>query len=117
MQLIVAKKAPAVVLSIHGHLNASATPEFERIFNRHLDAGERRFVLNLAELTFISSAGLGSILAAAKKSGSGTGTWWFAPCKAKRLTCSRYPGLRPCFPFTLLRRRRSNRYDADRLPP
>ena len=67
MQIITAKKAPAVVLSIQGHFNAAATPEFERIFNQHLDTGERRFVLNLAEMTFISSAGLCSILAAAKK--------------------------------------------------
>ena len=67
MQIIVEKKDPAVILSIHGHFNAAATPEFERIFNQRLDAGERRFVLNLAELTFISSAGLCSILAAAKK--------------------------------------------------
>ncbi|MFH1477532.1 MAG: STAS domain-containing protein [Verrucomicrobiota bacterium] len=67
MQIIVNKKNTAVVLGIHGHLNAGDVPEFERIFNQHLDAGERRFVLNLAELTFINSAGLCSILAAAKK--------------------------------------------------
>jgi len=67
MQIIIAKKAYAVVLSIHGHFNASATSEFERVFNQHLDAGERHFVLNLTELTFISSAGLCSILATAKK--------------------------------------------------
>jgi len=67
MQIIVEKKADVVVLSIRGHFNAAATPEFERIFNQHLDAGERHFVLNLGEMTFISSAGLCSILAAAKK--------------------------------------------------
>lgn len=67
MQIIVKKKASAAILSIHGHFNAAAVPEFERIFNQHLDAGERRFVLNLAELTFISSASLCSILATAKK--------------------------------------------------
>jgi len=67
MQIIVEKKAAAIVLSIHGHFNAAATPEFERIFNQHLDAGARHFILNLAGLTFISSAGLCSILAAAKK--------------------------------------------------
>jgi anti-anti-sigma factor len=67
MQIIVKKKDPAVILSIHGHFNAGAAPEFERIFNQHLDAGKRRFVLDLAELTFISSAGLCSILATAKK--------------------------------------------------
>ncbi|MBU0714572.1 MAG: STAS domain-containing protein [Verrucomicrobia bacterium] len=67
MQIIIAKKAPAIILSIYGHFNAAATAEFERIFNQHLDAGERHFVLNLAEMTFISSAGLCSILATAKK--------------------------------------------------
>ena len=67
MQIIVKKKAPAVILSIRGHFNAGTAPEFERIFNQHLDSGECRFVLDLAELTFISSAGLCSILATAKK--------------------------------------------------
>ncbi|MCX6992879.1 MAG: STAS domain-containing protein [Kiritimatiellaeota bacterium] len=67
MQIIVKKKDPAVIVSIQGHFNVGAAPEFERIFNQHLDAGERRFVLNLAELTFISSAGLCSLLATAKK--------------------------------------------------
>ena len=67
MQIIIAKKDPAIILSIHGHFNAGATPEFERIFNQYLNTGERRFILNLAELTFISSAGLCSLLAAAKK--------------------------------------------------
>ena len=73
MQIIVKKEDPAVVLSIQGHFNAGAAPEFERIFNQHLDAGERRFVLNVAEMTFISSAGLCSILAAAKKIGGRDG--------------------------------------------
>ena len=73
MQIIAAKKDSVVILSIHGHFNAAATPEFERIFNQHLDAGERRFILNLAELTSISSAGLCSILTAAKKIGKRDG--------------------------------------------
>lgn len=67
MQIIAIKKDPALILEIIGHFNVGAAPEFERIFNHHLDAGERRFVLNLAELTFISSAGLCSILATAKR--------------------------------------------------
>jgi len=67
MQIIVSKKSSAIILSIRGHFNSGASPEFERIFNQRLDAGERHFILNLAELTFISSAGLCSILAAAKK--------------------------------------------------
>ncbi len=67
MQIIYKKKDTAVVMSIHGHFNAGDAQEFERIFNQHLDAGERRFVLNLAELSFINSAGLCSILSIAKK--------------------------------------------------
>ncbi|MDD5677449.1 MAG: STAS domain-containing protein [Kiritimatiellae bacterium] len=67
MQIIIENKSGAVVLSIHGHFNAAATPEFERILNQRLDAGGRHFILNMADLTFISSAGLCSILASAKK--------------------------------------------------
>jgi len=66
MQIIVDKKTAATVLGIHGHFNAAATPEFERVLKQCLDGGERRFVLNLAELTFISSTGLQSILSTAK---------------------------------------------------
>ena len=66
MHIIVKKKAPAIILGIHGHFNAGDAPEFERIINQHMDNGERRFVLDLAELDFINSAGLCSILTAAK---------------------------------------------------
>jgi anti-anti-sigma factor len=67
MQIVVKNKDSAVILNFHGHFNAGDAPEFERIINQHLDAGERRIVLNLAELTYINSAGLCSILAIAKK--------------------------------------------------
>ena len=67
MQIVVDKKKSTVILRIHGHLNADTATEFERVLNQQLDGGELNFVLNLAELTVINSAGLCSILAIAKK--------------------------------------------------
>ncbi len=67
MHIISYKKKSTVILRVHGHLNADTATEFERVLNQQLDAGELKFILNLAELTLINSAGLCSILAFAKK--------------------------------------------------
>jgi len=41
MQIIVKKKRPSRHFEHPRPLNAGATPEFERIFNQHLDTGDR----------------------------------------------------------------------------
>lgn len=99
MQILVKKCPPAVVLGINGHFNAASAPEFERLFNQCLEAGERRFVLNLAELTFISSAGLCSILAVAKKAREQGGNFVACNLRGEALKVFEISGFAALFSF------------------
>ena len=116
MQIIVKKKDAAVVLSIHGHLNAAATPEFERIFNQHLDAGERRFILNLAGLTFISSAGLCSILATSKKISERNGNLVICALQGEALKVFKISGFAALFSIYPTEAAALKQIDAVQLP-
>ena len=116
MQIIVEKKAAVVVLIIRGHFNAAATPEFERIFNQHLDAGERRFILNMAELKFISSAGLCSILAAAKKTSERNGNMVVCALQGEALKVFEISGFAALFSIYPTEAVALKQIDAVRLP-
>lgn len=61
------KSGAFLVLAARGRMDALSAPEFEAEAARWLEAGEKRLVVDLAGLDYISSAGLRSILAAAKK--------------------------------------------------
>ena len=59
-------------VSIDGRLDTTTAPELSSFFNEHLDHAAK-VVLDLKNLTYISSAGLRVLLSAHKKmSGSGT---------------------------------------------
>lgn len=61
------KKANAVVLSVKGRLDAATAPEFTAVCDGLIAAGNICLIADLAQLDYISSAGLRSILATAKK--------------------------------------------------
>ena len=67
MELNVDKKSGVIVVSVSGRMDAVTAPEFEKGFNEHIEAGEKKFVTDLSDLEYISSAGLRSILSTAKK--------------------------------------------------
>lgn len=67
MEFESSKHENAVVIKINGRMDAVTAPEFENECNAWLDKGEKAFVIDLGDLEYISSAGLRSILAAAKK--------------------------------------------------
>ncbi len=50
-----------------GRLDATTAPEFEQRVNACIDQGARKLVFDLGDLAYISSAGLRSVLATAKK--------------------------------------------------
>jgi anti-sigma B factor antagonist len=50
------------VIDLHGYLDAHTAPELEKTFQKHLDAGQYRIVVNFQELSYISSAGLGVLM-------------------------------------------------------
>ncbi len=56
-----------VVLKVRGRMDAVTAPEFEAKCGEFIDAGDTAFVVDLSGLEYISSAGLRSILATAKK--------------------------------------------------
>jgi stage II sporulation protein AA (anti-sigma F factor antagonist) len=61
------KEKNAVIVYVKGRMDAVSAPDFEKKLGDRIDAGETNFVVDLAELDYISSAGLKSILVIAKK--------------------------------------------------
>jgi anti-anti-sigma factor len=56
-----------LIVRPRGRLDSSSAPELERLLTEQLDAGIQRLVLDFAELSYISSAGLRVVLLAGKK--------------------------------------------------
>lgn len=56
-----------LLMRVGGRLDAVTAPDFDKDFQAVLDAENSHVVVDLAGLEYISSAGLRSILAAAKK--------------------------------------------------
>lgn len=67
MDIITRKEKNIPVVSVKGRIDAVTAPEFEKNLFALISAGEKNLVVNFAELEYISSAGLRSILATAKK--------------------------------------------------
>ncbi len=62
------KKEPnALVLTVSGRMDAVTAPEFEKSVSELIAQGEKNFLIDLSALEYISSAGLRSILASAKR--------------------------------------------------
>ena len=55
------------VVKLEGRLDISNSSQFEQDCMNWVEQGQRKFILDLGELEYISSAGLRSILAATKK--------------------------------------------------
>lgn len=56
-----------VIVAVKGRIDAVAASDFEQQMSDLLAQGEKRIVLDMSELEFISSAGLRSILVMVKK--------------------------------------------------
>ncbi len=67
MEIQTRKEKVAVVVSVKGRMDAVTAPEFDKHVVDLISRGEKTFLVNLSELDYISSAGLRSILALAKK--------------------------------------------------
>jgi anti-anti-sigma factor len=61
------KSGAFLVVMVSGRMDTLTAPEFEAQTAKWLADGETRLVLDLSQLAYISSAGLRSILAAAKQ--------------------------------------------------
>lgn len=67
-----------LVVTVGGRLDAAAVPEFDRRLEEILGGDDKRVILDLGQLKYISSMGLSSVLRVAKKVGAAGGT--FALC-------------------------------------
>jgi anti-sigma B factor antagonist len=61
------KEKGALVISLKGRLDAVTSPMLEKDLTELMAGGERFFVMDLANLDYISSAGLRSILVVVKR--------------------------------------------------
>ena len=55
------------IVSVEGRMDAVSTPEFEQTLGGWIDEGDIRFIVDLAGLDYISSAGLRGILTSVKR--------------------------------------------------
>ncbi len=67
MEILVENEQDFTIVSVAGRLDASTAPEMEKRCADLIDEGARKVILNLAGLEYVSSAGLRSVLATAKK--------------------------------------------------
>lgn len=67
MEIGTRKERGATVVTVAGRLDAMTTPDFDACLAAAIDEGNRAFVVDLAQLDYISSAGLRGILLAAKR--------------------------------------------------
>lgn len=74
MKLSVENVQDAMVARIGGSMDTSSAPKFQEEVEGHITKGCKRFVIDVSELEYITSAGLRSILAVAKKIKAEQGT-------------------------------------------
>ena len=67
MEIVIGKDEKAVIVSLQGRMDAVTAPELEKKIDGLIEEGLNRFVINLKDLEYISSAGLRVILVIAKK--------------------------------------------------
>jgi anti-anti-sigma factor len=67
METLETRENGVVILSVRGRVDAANAASFEQKVLGLIDAGERRLVLDLAGLDYVSSAGLRVLLVTAKR--------------------------------------------------
>ena len=66
MELNAIKEDKVTIVSVKGRLDAITSPDFSVRLTELIEKGDNSFIIDFKELDYISSAGLRSILAAAK---------------------------------------------------
>lgn len=61
------KKKHGTLFTVSGRMDVMTTPTFEKECQQVIDEGEKKLVIDLTGLEYISSAGLRGILSSAKK--------------------------------------------------
>lgn len=66
MEISIDKQPSAVIVRVKGRMDAVSAPAFESIMADHIATGASLFIVDCGALEYISSAGLCSLLTAAK---------------------------------------------------
>ena len=66
MDITVTEENGVSIMALSGRMDATTTPEFENAAKALLNAGKNRVVVDMADLEYISSAGLRGILGLVK---------------------------------------------------
>ncbi|MBI4962349.1 MAG: STAS domain-containing protein [Desulfomonile tiedjei] len=74
MQISVRKDSETLVVSVQGRMDTLSAPEFDSKMEGLFGQGEKKVVLDFGKLEYVSSAGLRSILVAAKKAKAAGGS-------------------------------------------
>jgi len=73
MEISERRTAEIVTLSLSGKLDTTTAKAFEQKILGQIESGDRRFVIDLAQLDYISSAGLRVFILAGKRLSSANG--------------------------------------------
>jgi anti-anti-sigma factor len=98
MEMTEQKAAGVLTLSLSGRLDATTAKAFEEKVIGEIESGERRIVIDLAQLDYVSSAGLRVFFLASVS--AQTARSCCAPLTIRSEKCSIWSGSRRCFPFT-----------------
>lgn len=89
MNLAIEKVGEVLVVSPEGQINSGNAAGIEADLLSHVEKGERRFVLDMSNLNYISSAGLRVVLVLAKRlKQGGRARWRCARCSRTCAKCS-----------------------------
>ncbi len=67
MDIDISRSDSTIIMSLKGRMDAVSSPDFDRAIEELMANGEKNFLINLSDLEYISSAGLQSLLATAKR--------------------------------------------------
>ena len=70
MQIQVKKDQNVLIVSVQGRMDTVSAPDYQKRMEDLLDQGETEILMDFGKLEYVSSAGLRSILVAAKKAKS-----------------------------------------------
>lgn len=56
------RSARYIALTLRGYLDAHTVNEFETFMDRSIEQGGRRYLLDISDLNYLSSAGIGAII-------------------------------------------------------
>ena len=68
MEILLEKTNDTDIISVKGRLDVTTTAELDKTFSALFESGGAKILVDCAELDYISSAGLRTLLAAAKNS-------------------------------------------------